>query len=112
MAALGQLICRLNPYTELPKDNATGMETGEMQVGMLPPANGADQNDDPILTIARMGVEVDLNYNEKWNFKGQPQTVKTAFRVPYRFLVKKNGKPVCWRTEYLLVGYAGADGGG
>ena len=112
MAALGELICRLNPYTELPKDSATGLETDEMQVGMLPRAGGDYKSDDHTDTIACMGVEVQHNYGEKWSFKGQPHTVKTMFRVPYRFLVKKNGIPHYWQTEYLLVGYAGADGGG
>jgi hypothetical protein len=112
MAALGELICRLNPYTRLPEDRATGLSTGDMQLGMLPPADPQYKNPDPNATIACMGIEVERDYRAQWTFKGQQQSVKLAFRVPYRFLVKKNGKPIYWQTEYLIVGYAGADGGG
>ena len=41
MAALGELICRLNPYTDLPEDPTTGLTTGEMQVGLLTAAESA-----------------------------------------------------------------------
>jgi hypothetical protein len=39
MNALGELICRLNPYTRLPKDPTTGLQTGLMEVGTLPTAD-------------------------------------------------------------------------
>ena len=32
MAALGELICRLNPYTRLPPDATTGERTGKMEL--------------------------------------------------------------------------------
>jgi hypothetical protein len=36
MAALGELICRMNPYTNQPYSDTIGFRTGEMEVGMLP----------------------------------------------------------------------------
>jgi hypothetical protein len=112
MAALGELICRLNPYTELPYDSATHMETGPMEVVTLPKPSGytpSQAND----TIACMGVEAERNYNTSWTFKGQTQNVKAAFRIPYRFEVRdEHHKVKYWQTEYLLIGYAGGDGPG
>jgi hypothetical protein len=124
MAALGELICRLNPYTQLPKDPTTALCTGEMEAKLFeqfPNAPDGDPNNYPVgepnNTLACMGVEVERNYNTQWTFKGQQQTVKLAFRIPYRFPVKRidddgNAKTLYWQTEYLIVGYAGADGGG
>jgi hypothetical protein len=117
MAALGELICRLNPYTDLPKDPTTGRKTGDMQLELFSPAKPGYSSNDPDPTIACMGIEVEQNYNTQWAFKGQQQNVKLAFRIPYRFLVTKvddadKEKILYWQTEYLLVGYAGADGGG
>lgn len=112
MAALGELICRLNPYTRL-KDANTGEETGDMEVGMLPPASQVYNPGDPNSTIACMGIEAERNYNATWTFKGQTQNVKAAFRIPYRFQVKNGAGAVkYWQTEYLLIGYAGGDGPG
>ena len=112
MAALGELICRLNPYTELPYDNATNMGTGPMEVVTLPKPIGYAPNPAND-TIACMGVEAERNYSTTWTFKGQTQNVKAAFRIPYRFQVKEKGGNVkYWQTEYLLIGYAGGDGPG
>jgi len=118
MAALGELICRLNPYTELPVDMTTGVQTGKMEVETLPKANvpalmrGA--GGDPLIdTIASIAIEVERNYGAKWTFKGQTQTVKSAVRIPYRFAVRdRDGMTLYWQTEYLLIGYAGSEGGG
>ena len=58
-----------------------------------------------------MEIEVQKNYGAAWAFKGQTQNVKAAARIPYRFQVQdKDGNPLYWRTEYLLIGYAGGDG--
>lgn len=115
MAALGELICRLNPYTRLPDDPATGLQTGFMEVGTLPTPDVKlvpnYEEDDQLKAIACMEIEVEKNYGSKWTFKGQPQNVKAAFRLPYRFQVKdKDGAILYWQTEYLLIGYAGGDG--
>jgi hypothetical protein len=63
-------------------------------------------------TNARIALEVESNYNPPWTFKGQTQSVKSAARNPYRFPVYKNDRLVYWQSEYLLIGFAGADGGG
>jgi len=110
MAALGELICRLNPYTRLPEDQTSGLSSGDMQVGMLPAAASGYVANDPDATIACMGIEVERNYRPTWNFKGQDQSVTAAARIPYRFEVKKNGKRIYWQTEYLLIGFVGGGG--
>ncbi len=112
MAALGELICRLNPYTRLPPDQTTGLSTGDMQVGMFPPAGSGYGAGDPNTTIACMGIEVERNYRPTWSFKGQDQSVTAAARIPYRFKVFKNGKLAYWQTEYLLIGFVGGGGMG
>ena len=61
--------------------------------------------------LRSVNLEVEENYGTSWNFKGQQQSVKTAFRVPYTFKVKRNGRSY-WQTEHVLIGFAGADGGG
>ena len=110
MGALGELICRLNPYTELPPDPVTKLKTGRMEVATVPPANAAYGQDH---TIACMAIEAERNYNATWTFKGQTQKVKAAFRIPYRFQVQdERGQVRYWQTEYLLIGYAGGDGPG
>ena len=118
MTALGELICSLNPYTELLQDPVTGLSTGQMDVELLEPAkpppeegdSTVKQSDDDI--IGKIEIEIEENYGTKWTFKGQTQSVKTAVRIPYRFPVFKCNKLVYWRIEYVLIGYAGADGGG
>ncbi len=114
MAALGDLICRLNPYTRLPTNPNTGLSTGFMSIGMLPSAQPGYKANDPNSTIACMGIEVERQYKPVWSFKGQDQTVQAAVRIPYRFPVySDNGKELLyWQTEYLLLGYVGGGGMG
>lgn len=126
MDALGELICRLNPYTELPKDPTSGVATGEMQLQMVRVGNvidkamgeaakkgfGAASGNSLIESIAGMAIQVTGNYGEKWVFKGQPHAVRTAVLIPYRFPIFKNEKLAYWQTENLLIGYAGGDGPG
>ena len=81
MTALGELICRLNPYTELPFDKTSNMQTGKMEVGTLPkPTGNYTTNSAQTDTIACIEIEVERNYAAQWTFKGQTQTVKAAFR--------------------------------
>jgi hypothetical protein len=81
---------------------------------MLPPADGPSIPGAPTLSpVAEIAIEVERNYGAKWTFKGQTLNVKTAVRIPYRFaVVDKAKKPLYWQTEYLLIGYAGDQGGG
>jgi hypothetical protein len=133
MDALGELICRLNPYTELPKDPTSGLASREMQLKMIESGDVVKAAKDEALadakaengksrgliaeppsavteTIAGISIQVASNYGEKWVFKGQTHAVKTAVLIPYRFPVFKNGKLAYWQTENLLIGYAGSDG--
>jgi hypothetical protein len=93
---LGKLIQNLNPYTH------------EMDLKMLPDPSGLNPSG-----FGNIEVEVDNSYDAKWDFKGQTLTVKTAVRIPYRFPVKNDkGQILYFQTESLLIGFAGADGGG
>ncbi len=107
MTALGQLICDMNPYTEMPKWQMSGaLKTGEMDVLV-----GASHTD-AAGTARQMEVEVETGYPAQWAFKGQQQNVNTALRVKYRFpVLDKDGKEIYWVTEYLLVGYLGSGAG-
>ncbi len=113
MGALGELICSLNPYTGV-TDQTTGQTTGKMQVGMLPAADDPSAPGFPVSgTIGKIAIEIERNYGAPWTFKGQTLNVKTAVRIPYRFAVMdEDGNPLYWQTEYLLIGYAGDQGGG
>src|ERR1700722_16423948 len=112
MGALGELICSLNPYTGV-TDQTTGQTTGKMQVAMLPPADDPSAPGLPVPgTIGKIAIEIERNYGAAWTFKGQTLDVKTAVRIPYRFAVMdEDGNPLYWQTEYLLIGYAGDQGG-
>jgi hypothetical protein len=55
------------------------------------------------------------NYSSaEWSFRGQPQTIKKAVRVTYRYQLKDTGGNATgfYATEHLLIGYAGGNGGG
>jgi hypothetical protein len=110
MVALGELICGINPYARLPTDPTSGLSTGNMEVGMLPPAQQGYTAANS--TIACMGIEVERGYKPTWTFKGQEQSVTAAARIPYRFPVYKNDQLVYWQTEYLLIGFVGGGGMG
>jgi hypothetical protein len=58
-------------------------------------------------------MEMDRYGTGDWSFKGQPRRVDMALRIAYRWAKKdKNGKFMCWITDYLLIGYEGSNGGG
>lgn len=126
---LGMLICRLNPYsTEM--DNPAGAPpvgaqagqqgaTGQAGTSTAPqggPQGATGQPASP--SSKRFQVEVDdyiANYTSgSWTFRGQPQTIKRALRVTYRYPLKDiDGNDTgFYATEHLLIGYAGGNGGG
>jgi hypothetical protein len=106
MDILGELICRLNPYTRR-TDPDSGKTTGDMDVLLAPDSLG-----DPKNPYAKVQMEVDTKYPGTWSFKGQAQTVNTAVRIRYRYPVKnKDGKFMYWVDDYLLLGYEGSGGG-
>lgn len=108
MAALGKLICDMNPYTEMPKyEMHYALKTGKMNVYV---GNPVSANSDG--TVDQIEVEVEANYPAQWAFKGQAQNVNTALRIKYRFpVLDKDQNPLYWVTEYLLVGYLGSGAG-
>jgi hypothetical protein len=55
-------------------------------------------------------MEMDKCGTGDWTFKSQPYHINTALRIAYRWKKIKGGQTV-WVTDYLLIGYAGANGG-
>jgi hypothetical protein len=93
---LGTLIRMLNPYTN-------GGE-GSMRFAS---AGGAATTD-----LTQVRLEVD-DYEGHWTFKGQDQRIKKAVRIEYRYPAEgAAGEAGVLATEYLLIGYVGAGGGG
>jgi hypothetical protein len=126
---LGKLICALNPYTT-EMDNPSGTPpvvpqagqqgaTGQAGPSTIAPGGqqGATGQAAPF-DLRQFQVELDdyiANYTSgTWTFKGQPQIIKRALRVAYRYQLKDiEGKDTgIYATEHLLIGYAGGNGGG
>jgi len=55
-------------------------------------------------------MEMDKYGTGDWTFKSQPYHINTALRIAFRWKKIKGGQTV-WVTDYLLIGYAGANGG-
>jgi hypothetical protein len=98
--ALGELICRLNPYSH------------EMDIFLLPKAPKGDE-------LSQIELEADAEYAANWEFKGQAQRINTAIRIKYRYPVRKKDHdgtvapdaPILyWLEDYLLIGYEGGAG--
>jgi hypothetical protein len=77
----------------------------------LPAATPAEAKD-VTAHVAQFEVEVD-NYEAEWALRGQTYKVTRALRIPYRYEVrnKEGHKNGVWATEWLLIGYGGANGG-
>jgi hypothetical protein len=102
MELLGELICRLNPYTKR-TDPENDTCSGEMDVLVARPSG-----DSP---FSRIQLEIDNKYSADWSFKGTAHHVNTAVRIKYRYPVNgKDGTPLYWIEDYLLLGYEGAGG--
>jgi len=117
-ADLGQLIMRLNPYTN--NRQYGGQPTGEMDVYTInpTPTPGGPTVSGVTGTIPQIQIEVDTSYPGDWTFKGQPQKVNKAARILYRFPVM-SGPPstsspptvLYWIEDYLLIGFEGSGAG-
>jgi len=106
-AQLGELIRKLNPYTNKENKN-TGQSTGEMELFV----DGARQSFLPGGSPTIVGVEMEGPYRQEWTFKGQPQTVGMAARIKYRYpILNKDKEVLYWVEDHVLVGFAGAMGG-
>ena len=114
---LGNLILNLNPYTNDPS-SGRGRSTGQMDIYL---GNSNPTTPNPTGTINEVLTEMETDYPAEWTFKGQPQKVNTAIRVPYRYPVYgpaaagsapgTRGPLLYWVKDYLLIGFEG-DGGG
>jgi hypothetical protein len=76
-------------------------------------ANAAD----PLIDLAHIDLVIDdfyANYSSgAWVFRGQPQTVKRALQITYRYQLMNEQKqpiPGVYATEHILIGYAGGNG--
>jgi hypothetical protein len=104
LKALGELISKLNPYSTVMEHPAD-----------MPPAVEGAAPPDPKIHFQ---IEVHDHYENyssaEWSFRGQPQTIKKAVRVTYRYQLKDTGGNATgfYATEHLLIGYAGGNGGG
>jgi hypothetical protein len=106
---LGDLILRLNPYTNkiIPYSNPQ-LTTGDMDPycrTIVPIPAGQDNIDE-------IEVESDGPYRQEWVFKGEPQRVGMAYRIKYRYPVNDaQGNARYWLEDYLLIGFEGSMGG-
>lgn len=107
---LGNLILRLNPYTnrDLPDSDPT-LVAGPMNIYLNQSASGTTPD------VSQIEVELDGPYRQEWTFKGEPQKVGMAYRIKYRFPVYRkddSGKtPLYWLEDYVLIGFEGGMGG-
>jgi hypothetical protein len=84
-------------------------------------ANAAANAADPLIDLAHIDLVIDdfiANYSSAdWVFRGQPQTVKRALQITYRYQVMDAQQPPqpipgVYATEHILVGYAGGNSSG
>jgi hypothetical protein len=110
---LGNLILRLNPYTNrhIP-DSDPRLVAGPMDIYCNSPASEKTAPD-----VSQIEVELDGPYRQEWTFKGEPQKVGMAYRIKYRFPVclkdddGKTSEPLYWLEDYVLIGFEGGMGG-
>jgi hypothetical protein len=113
MEAFGDLICRLNPYTER-TDLTSPHVTGKMDVFLA--ATYTDPSNPGDSPLSQVQLQIDAKYAASWTFKGQPQNVNTAVRIKYRYPVYPDAAHTTpadvlyWVEDYVLIGYEGAGG--
>ena len=105
--ALGTVIRSLNPYTKGKPGSMTLGLPIEISISTAASSSGVAVKDVP--------VEID-DYHEgraEWIFKGQPHRVQRALRIQYRHKMDgAAGDADVFATEFLLIGFAGSNGGG
>lgn len=119
---LGALICMLNPYT-YGKENAMDPHVfipADYSGPALPPAGGgaatttaapaSGTSPAPSPDMTGVWIEIDKQHPH-WEFKEQPHRIAKAVRIAYRWPYTVDGLTV-WITDYVLVGFEGANGGG
>lgn len=108
---LGNLILRLNPYTnrDIP-DSDPPLVAGGMDPYLNSPSRGKTP---PISARLRWNWTA----RQEWTFKGEPQKVGMAYRIKYRFPVYQQPaqgqqpQPLYWLEDYVLIGFEGGMGG-
>jgi hypothetical protein len=113
-AALGRVIRSLNPYTGGEED---GMIFGPPVISIPSVAAGTDGEDASSIDVDVKNVPVEIDdYREgraEWIFKAQPHRIQRALRIQYRHKAAgKAGEAGVFVTEFLLIGFAGSNGGG
>lgn len=109
--ALGRLIELMNPYSNPgcePHSEYRMEYVGRRSL----PATSPETPTTDAERVAQFEIEVD-NYEAEWTIRGQTYKVTRALRIPYRYEVrnKEGSKNGVWATEWLLIGYGGANGG-
>ncbi len=108
--ALGKLIKVLNPYS-------TDMHQPADPPAAPPAPTAGRARTPPPDPLNQFQIEVADHYQNytsaEWIFRGQPQAIKKAFRITYRYALKDaDGKPTeVYATEHVLIGYAGSNSG-
>ncbi|MGH7044760.1 MAG: hypothetical protein ACREE2_00035 [Stellaceae bacterium] len=124
---LGALICMLNPYTDgsqesmdphvfvaakwaLPAPVAAAAIT-HADAATNPGPNPNPAAPAPIDPPDMTGVWVEEDkQHPHWEFKQQPHRIAKAIRIAYRWPKEVDGLTI-WITDYVLVGFEGANGG-
>jgi hypothetical protein len=112
MTMLGEVICDENLYTRQPASEKNHWRaTGDMQILTQPIAEGLPESG---MDQERTRVEVqELAYGTDLTIGTYKLHVAKMVRIPYTYPVyDREGKFVGRHTESLIVGYAGAEGGG
>jgi hypothetical protein len=90
---LGELIPKLNPYTNT-RIKDTTRSRGEMSI------------------VNADAVEMEGPYAQEWTFKGQSQRVGMAARIKYKYPVRNEQSEFLYYVEdYILIGFQGTMGG-
>ena len=101
---LGTLIRKLNPYS-----NGRPIHFGPTAPEIAP--NAAPPSDSGHVDLSQFNMELEGEYADAWNFKGQPHKINTAVRIMYRWpKFDVNNNFVCWVTDYMLIGFEGSGG--
>jgi hypothetical protein len=102
-AELGKLIMDINPYT---KDNA-GNPTTDMDIFVGNPNPPTTANN-----YIQVELLFDAEYAGDWIFRGEAQHIASAARIRYRYPVKDKvtNATLYWKSDYLLIGFAGSGG--
>ena len=116
---LGKLILMMNPYTDGSDDSMQPHTFLALNPPPPPPPStgtAAATSFPPVPTPGPnptcIWMEMDKYGTGDWTFKSQPYHINTALRIAYRWAKKdKQGHFLCWVTDYLLIGYAGSNGG-